>query len=60
VSRNRKRVQNDVCLFKLSKALHRAARSAARRECVSKSRLVRTAVVRLLDDLKAGETIEWR
>lgn len=60
--RNRRRVNDSIAIFKLPRALHRRARTAAKRSKVSKSKLIRTAVVRLLAELDAGKRseINWR
>lgn len=60
---NRLRVNDAVSIFKLPKSLKRRAGAAARRERVSASKLVRTAVVRLLADLEDKDKrrdIVWR
>ena len=61
-TRKRKRVNDAVKIFKLPSSLLRRLRAAAKRERVSASKLVRTAVVRLLADLAAGKRKEivWR
>jgi len=61
-TRNCKRVNDAVTLFKLPASLLRRIRDAAKRERVSASKLIRTAVIRLLSDLAAGKgkEIVWR
>lgn len=61
-TRNRKRINDAVTIFKLPASLLRRLRTAAKRERVSASKLIRTAVVRLLADLAAGKgnNIVWR
>ena len=59
---NRKRTNDAVFLFKLPSSLRDRVREAAKREGVSRSKLVRTAIVRLLGDVAAGKSKEivWR
>lgn len=61
-TRNTTRINDAVAIFKLPASLLRRLRSAAKRERVSASKLIRTAIVRLLADLAAGEgkEIVWR
>jgi metal-responsive CopG/Arc/MetJ family transcriptional regulator len=61
-TRNCKRVNDAIKLFKLPASLLRRIQAAAKREHVSASKLIRTAVVRLLADLAAGKgnDIVWR
>lgn len=56
------RINDAVYIFKLPASLLRRIRTAAKRERVSVSKLVRTAVIRLLADLAAGKgkEIVWR
>lgn len=61
-TRNRKRTNDAIKLFKLPQSLLAGIRTASLREGVSASKLIRTAVVRLLADLDAGggKGIFWR
>lgn len=61
-TRNRKRINDAVKVFKLPASLLAGIRTAALREDVSASKLIRTAVVRFLADLDAsgGKGIVWR
>lgn len=51
-TRNRKRTNDAVKVFKLPESLLRRTRNAAKRERVSASQFIRTAIVRLLADLR--------
>lgn len=59
-TRNRTRVNDAIKVFKLPASLLAGIRTAALREGVSASRLIRTAVVRLLADLESGVEVQWR
>ena len=59
-TRNRKRINDAIKVFKLPQSLLAGIRTAALREGVSASRLIRTAVVRLLADLESGVEVQWR
>lgn len=62
-TRNRKRVNDSVKVFKLPGSLLWKLKNEARIEGVSASKLIRTAVVRLLADLEDKDTragIVWR
>jgi hypothetical protein len=59
-TRNRKRINDAIKLFKLPQSLLAGIRTASLREGVSASKLIRTAAVRLLADLKNGVDVEWR
>lgn len=60
---NRVRVNDAVGIYKLPRALKRRLAATSKRERVSASKFVRTAIVRLMGDLKDKEKrreIVWR
>ena len=60
---HRVRVNDAVGIYKLPRALKRRLTSTAKRERVSASKFVRTAIIRLMADLKDKEKrreIVWR